>query len=270
MRAFHRAAADVERRTNPTRDSKRCASCRGADDIHDGVHGADLVEVDLFHGNVMDFGLGFSQQAKRAQRNRTRSRVNWRMRYQLVNFLQRSSMFVRVLVMIITVMFVLLLALFGLSPMMGMVVAVGVRMGMSVSVVAMAMAMAVRMLVKNNVDVILPALRGQYADPGGADPAPVYSFNFDLGINSERGDSLAKQIEINSRVEQRAQHHVSTHAGKAVEISNSHKFLLLPFSFASQPHHPAVITRSLNRSGSLRDRAPQSGSRPLCPHTKSG
>jgi hypothetical protein len=81
------------------------------------------MEVDLFHGNIMDFGLGFAQQTKRAQRNRTRSRVNWRTRYQLVNFLQRSSVLMRVLMIM---MGVLLLALFGLSPMMGMVVAMGV------------------------------------------------------------------------------------------------------------------------------------------------
>lgn len=105
-------------------------------------------------------------------------------------------------------------------------------MGMSVSVVAMAMAVAMRMLVENNVDIILFALRSQYADLGGVDPAPVHGFNFDLSINSECGYGSAKQIEINSRVEQRAQHHVSTHSGKAVEISNSHRFLLLPFSFA--------------------------------------
>jgi hypothetical protein len=36
----------------------------GADEVHDGVHGTDFVEVDLFEGGAVDVGLDGSNAAE--------------------------------------------------------------------------------------------------------------------------------------------------------------------------------------------------------------
>ncbi len=36
-------------------------ACTGGDDVDDGVGGADLVEVDVVDGDVVDFGLGLAE-----------------------------------------------------------------------------------------------------------------------------------------------------------------------------------------------------------------
>src|SRR6266568_8178396 len=81
---------------------------------------------------------------------------------------------------------------------------------------------AMRMVFQNYVDVILCVFRGNYANPGRADPTPANPLNLNMSIDSECGYGLPKQLGINSGMKQSAQHHVSTDTGKAVKISNSH------------------------------------------------
>ena len=64
--AFYGAAADVERRREPAIDAERFAAGRRADDIDNGVDGADLVKVNLLDGNGVNGRLGLAQQLKGA------------------------------------------------------------------------------------------------------------------------------------------------------------------------------------------------------------
>ena len=47
MGAFHRPAANVEGRTHPAVHAERDASYGGANNIHDGIDGANLMKVNL-------------------------------------------------------------------------------------------------------------------------------------------------------------------------------------------------------------------------------
>ena len=61
MGHFCRAAADVQRRAGEFLDAERVEADAGADDVHDGVHGADFVEMNFLERNVMDRGFGFAE-----------------------------------------------------------------------------------------------------------------------------------------------------------------------------------------------------------------
>ena len=118
-------------------------------------------------------------------------------------------------VRVMMAMFVLRAVFFGRCFAMRMLV--GMRLVRIVSV-------AMRMVFQNYVDVILCVFRGNYANPGRTDPAPVNPFDLNLSINSECGYGLPKQLGVNSGMKQSAQHHVSTNTGKAIKIGNSHSF----------------------------------------------
>ena len=60
------ARAHVERRAEPARRAERLAAGGGADNVDDGVDGADLVEMHLLDGNGMDRGLGLAEKLKGA------------------------------------------------------------------------------------------------------------------------------------------------------------------------------------------------------------
>jgi hypothetical protein len=87
----------------------------------------------------------------------------------------------------------------------------------------------------NKMRVVVLAFSGQDMDLRGADSASIDHFYFHAGIHSKRTYGLAKQVGIDTRMHERAQHHVSTDTRKAVEICNRHIFLpVLSASPASQ------------------------------------
>jgi hypothetical protein len=55
------ASAYVERRAREFVNAEKFKADGGADDVHDGIHGAYLVEMDLFDGHLMNLGLGFGE-----------------------------------------------------------------------------------------------------------------------------------------------------------------------------------------------------------------
>ena len=54
MCTLHGAASDIQRRCKPAIDAEMCAAYRTADDVDDGVDGADLVEMHLLDGHGVD------------------------------------------------------------------------------------------------------------------------------------------------------------------------------------------------------------------------
>jgi len=66
--AVNGSAAYVERGCKPSVHTERLGPSRGADNVNDGIHRANLVEVNLFDGHGMDGGLGFAQQLEGADR----------------------------------------------------------------------------------------------------------------------------------------------------------------------------------------------------------
>ena len=66
VRALHRSAAHIQRRSQPAVHAQRRASRRRAHDIHDRVHRAHFVEVHLLDGNGMNRGFRLAQQLKGA------------------------------------------------------------------------------------------------------------------------------------------------------------------------------------------------------------
>ena len=85
MGAFHRPAANVEGRTHPAVHAERDASYGGANNIHDGIDGANLMKVNLLDRNVVDFGFRFAQKMKRTKGYRAGSGLDSRTRYQVAN-----------------------------------------------------------------------------------------------------------------------------------------------------------------------------------------
>ena len=66
MRAFHSPTANVKRRTDKFVNAERLGSNRGANNVHQCVHRADLVEMNFLDRNIMDFGFGFAQLLENA------------------------------------------------------------------------------------------------------------------------------------------------------------------------------------------------------------
>src|SRR5262249_32658888 len=62
--AVNKAAADVDRGAEKTFDSKRVEADSSADGIHDGVHGADLMKLDVFRRDVVHLAFGYRQLRK--------------------------------------------------------------------------------------------------------------------------------------------------------------------------------------------------------------
>ena len=65
MGALDGTAADVEIRSQPAINAEMRAPHGRADDIDDGVDGADFVEVNLLDGHGVNLGFGFTEQLKR-------------------------------------------------------------------------------------------------------------------------------------------------------------------------------------------------------------
>ena len=61
MSAFHSAATDVQRRADDLVNSKGLGANGCTDDIDDRVDRANLVEVDLFDGHVVNLGFGSAE-----------------------------------------------------------------------------------------------------------------------------------------------------------------------------------------------------------------
>ena len=68
VRAFHEAAAKIQRRDANRIQAEPAHPPDGADDIGDGIQGAHLMEVDLFDGGTMSRGFRFGQPLKDANR----------------------------------------------------------------------------------------------------------------------------------------------------------------------------------------------------------
>ena len=56
------AAADVNGRAVPGADLEVVDAGAGGDDVYDCVYGTDFVEVDVVHGDVVDFGFGGAEE----------------------------------------------------------------------------------------------------------------------------------------------------------------------------------------------------------------
>ncbi len=58
MSAVDGAGADVQRGADDFANREGFGADGGADNVHQGVSGADFVEVDLVYRDVVDFGFG--------------------------------------------------------------------------------------------------------------------------------------------------------------------------------------------------------------------
>ena len=61
VRALDRSSAHVQRRAYPFFDRKRLRSHGGADDIDQGIDGADFVEADSLDWRIVNLGFGLAQ-----------------------------------------------------------------------------------------------------------------------------------------------------------------------------------------------------------------
>lgn len=64
MLGLDAAGTDIEGGAGKFGDAEKVETDGGADDVDDGVDGADFVEMNFFDGNVVDFGFGFAEAAK--------------------------------------------------------------------------------------------------------------------------------------------------------------------------------------------------------------
>ena len=66
MGALDGAAADVEGRSDPAVHGEEFGSGGGANNVDDGVDGADFMEVDALDGHGVNGGFSFAQELKGA------------------------------------------------------------------------------------------------------------------------------------------------------------------------------------------------------------
>ncbi len=68
MRRLHHSATNIERRRHDAVGAEPLQGVHGADDVDDGVEGADFMEVDLLDRHVVNRGLGFRQALEQCLR----------------------------------------------------------------------------------------------------------------------------------------------------------------------------------------------------------
>jgi len=61
MRHFSGAAADVQGGAGEFFDAEGVKADAGANDVHDGVNGADFVKMNFLERHVVDSGFGFAK-----------------------------------------------------------------------------------------------------------------------------------------------------------------------------------------------------------------
>ena len=70
----------------------------------------------------------------------------------------------------------------------------------------------------------------QHIDLGRGDAAAIHLRNFEASSDVEGSDRFFQQLRRHSGIDQGAQKHVAAHAGKTIEIGNSHEEQLLAIS----------------------------------------
>jgi hypothetical protein len=243
--ALDEARSYVDGRGVPLLDVQGAEANGAADDVGDGVDRSYFVEVDFLDRDAVDFALGLGQELEGVERQGTALFGERCVLDQLANLRPASTVSVFVGMFVAAVL---------------MLVGVGgcfcgsvcVRVGVSVFVgvrVLVAVGFGVGVLV--GMFVVVMVMAGGFGelsvfedvDLGGADAAAVHVMNVQLGSYVEGFGGLLQKFGGDSGVEERSQEHVSADAGKAFEISDTHRFfdsLNLCFEGA-KGYSPAVV-----------------------------
>ena len=105
-----------------------------------------------------------------------------------------------------------------------MIVRVGTIMAMPVILfMRMLVLMAVVVLVVFMVLVRGTGFGGQHIDFGGGDSSAAHLAGFEACAHVQGRGGFGQALQWNAGIDQRAQQHVAADAGKALQISNSHR-----------------------------------------------
>ena len=181
---------------------------RRADHVHNGVDGADLVEVHLVHGRAVHLGLRLGQRAEDAPR-RLLDRLLQGAAVDHRQHVVQAAVHVLVAVVVLVVMIVTVVVAVLVVVVMTVVVAVLVVMVVVMAVVVLVVAVHV---VRRDVHV-----RAHHAVFEG-----LVDVQMEGVAQAELGQVPLQGLGVAARVEQRAHGHVSTDAGEAVQIENFH------------------------------------------------
>ncbi len=205
----------------------------GRHDVHDRVHRAHLVEVDLVDRNIVDLRLRVAQQIEGADRRLLHRPIQRCRIDQPTDRRQRAP--VRLGMFVVVRMFVAVRVRLA-------VVCMGL-MRMRMRIVRMRLALCVRIVVRmlmafvsmNQRLVRLLWLRvgvrqmavHQYMDLAARNPAAVHPLDPQACTQPQRGGRVEQHLGRNSGIHQRPQQHIARDSGKAVNVRNAHKKLSL-------------------------------------------
>ena len=142
----------------------------------------------------MDPGLGLPKQAKGAKRQIADIGIQRRRRDEPLDFLERAP--VRVMIVLMRVI---------------------VRVRMIVVMVI------VRVFRSEDDVLVLARLRGDHVHFRRADPAAIYLSHFNTSFHAERIDGAPEKLNLHPGMDERAQHHVATDSGEAIEVGDAHQ-----------------------------------------------
>jgi hypothetical protein len=227
MGADDGAAADVDGRAVPGADVEMMDARAGGDDIDDGVHGADLVEVDVVDGDVVDLRFGVAKQFEREDGRLLDRRVERRGLDQSADDGQRTSVGVR---MVVRMRFVGVRGGIRVGMIVIMIVDVVMIMRVAVVVAGLVLVLGLRMPGKRLGVLLLLGYRlvgevtiHEDVDLGAGDAASVDLLHLQACAEVECGGGVVEHLRRDSGIDQGPEEHIARDPGEAVKISNTHK-----------------------------------------------
>ena len=79
-------------------------------------------------------------------------------------------------------------------------------------------------------------LRCEYVHFGSGKPAAAHLAHLQARAHAQRGGRLFKMSKIHAGIHQGAQQHVAAYAGETLQISDSHRLVILNCQLGSAPH----------------------------------
>jgi hypothetical protein len=199
--ALDGASADVEGGAVPAAGGDVLDGYGSADDIDDGIFGANFMKMDGFGRAIVNFGLGLGEKLEGFEGKSLGGGADGRAGDDFAD-LRQAAMGVRGVLVLVRV---------------GLVMLVGMRVGVSVGVLVV-------MLLRRRfeVDGLVGASVDEDIDLGGCDSAALDAMKSELGVESEGAGDGLELLQGDTGVYGGAEEHVATDSGETIEVGNAH------------------------------------------------
>lgn len=186
----------------------------GGDDIDDGVDCSYFVEVNFFYADVVDFGFGGAEEFEGLDGGLFDGGWEGCGGDEVADDGERA---------VVGVFLVVRVGMAGLVLVLGFGM---VLVGVCVLVGGVCFFVFVAMCLLGELSALGEVCAFVDVDLGGGDSAAVYFFDLEGCVEVQGGYGVVEDLWVDSGVEEGSEEHVATDAGEAVEVSDTHGFIV--------------------------------------------